>query len=39
MAKLIFLGIGGLLLIALVMTVFQYFVINFLKRREEDHDD
>jgi hypothetical protein len=36
MAKLIFLGIGALLLITAVMTVIQYFVINLLKRREED---
>jgi hypothetical protein len=39
MAKFIFLAIGALLLVALVFTVFQYFVINFLRRREEDGED
>jgi len=39
MAKIIFLGVGALLLIALVMTAFQYFVINLLKRREEDGNE
>ena len=39
MAKLIFLGIGALLAIAAIMTVFQYFVINFLKRREEEGEE
>jgi len=36
MVKLIFLGIGALLLIAVIITAFQYLVISFLKRREED---
>jgi len=39
MAKLIFLAIGALILIALVVTVFQYIVISFLKRREEDGEE
>jgi hypothetical protein len=39
MAKLVFLAIGALLLVALVITVFQYFVISFLRRREEDGDE
>lgn len=39
MAKLIFLAIGALILIALVITVFQYIVISFLKRREEDGEE
>jgi hypothetical protein len=39
MAKLVFLAIGALLLVALVITVFQYIVISFLRRREEDGDE
>jgi hypothetical protein len=39
MAKLVFLAIGALLLIALVLTVSQYFVINLLRRREEDGEE
>ena len=36
MAKFVFLAIGALLLVAVVFTVFQYFIINFLKKREKD---
>jgi hypothetical protein len=36
MAKLIFAGIVILLVVAAVFTVFQYFIISFLKRREND---
>ena len=39
MAKFIFLAIGALLLITVVITVIQYFVINFLKRREEGGEE
>ena len=35
MAKFIFLAIGALLLVAVVFTVFQYLIINFLKNKEE----
>jgi hypothetical protein len=36
MAKFVFLAIGALLLVAVVFTVFQYFIINFLRKREKD---
>jgi hypothetical protein len=39
MVKLILYGIGLLLLIALIITVFQYVVISFLKRKEEDSEE
>jgi hypothetical protein len=39
MAKLIFIGIGVLALVALLFTVFQYFVVSFLSRREEDGEE
>ena len=39
MAKLIFLAIGALLLVTVVITVFQYFAINFLRRREKDGEE
>jgi len=39
MAKFVFLAIGALLLVALVITVFQYLIINFLRKREEDGEE
>jgi hypothetical protein len=39
MAKLIFLAIGALLLVAVVITVFQYFIINLLRKREEGGEE
>jgi hypothetical protein len=39
MAKFIFLAFGALLLVAVVFTVFQYLIINFLRKREEDGEE
>ena len=39
MAKFIFLAFGALLLVAVVFTVFQYFIIHFLRKREEDGEE
>jgi membrane protein YdbS with pleckstrin-like domain len=34
--KFVFWAMGAILLIAVVFTVFQYLVVDYLKRREED---
>jgi len=39
MTKFVLLAIGALLLVAVVFTVFQYFIINFLRKREEDGEE
>jgi hypothetical protein len=39
MTKFILLTIGALLLLTVVVSIFQYFVINLLKRREEKGAD
>jgi hypothetical protein len=39
MAKLIFLGIGALLLVALIITALQYLVIGLLKRKEDNSEE
>jgi hypothetical protein len=39
MTKFVFWAMGALLLIAVVITVFQYLAIYYLKRREEDFNE
>jgi hypothetical protein len=39
MTKFVLVAIGALLLIALVATAFQYLIISYLKKREEDGEE